>query len=29
MIVKGPRGNRTLQDSPPLGRIERAIEAVS
>jgi len=29
MIVSGPRGTRTLQDGPALGRVERAIEAVS
>jgi len=29
MIVNGPRGTRTLQDGPPLSRIERAIAAVS
>ena len=28
-IVNGPRGTRTLQDSPTLAQIERAIEAVS
>ena len=28
MIVNGPSGTRTLQDSPGLARIERAIEAV-
>jgi len=28
MIVNGPGGTRTLQDNPPLGRVERAIEAV-
>jgi protein-disulfide isomerase len=27
-IVSGPRGTRTLQDTPGLGQIERAIEAV-
>jgi Thioredoxin len=27
-IVSGPRGTRTLQDGPPIGRIEAAIEAV-
>jgi protein-disulfide isomerase len=29
MIVSGPRGTRTLQDGPALGRVERAIAAVS
>jgi len=28
-IVTGPNGTRTLQDGPSLGRVERAIEAVS
>jgi protein-disulfide isomerase len=28
-IVSGPNGTETLQDGPSLGRIERAIEAVS
>jgi protein-disulfide isomerase len=28
-IVNGPRGTRTLQDSPTLSQIEKAIEAVS
>jgi protein-disulfide isomerase len=28
-IVSGPRGTRTLQDTPSLAQIERAIEAVS
>jgi protein-disulfide isomerase len=27
-VVNGPRGTRTLQDSPDLARLERAIEAV-
>lgn len=28
MVISGPDGTRTLQDGPPLGRIDAAIEAV-